>query len=385
VRAALGALAIVALWAGIARADAGEDAFRAASEKLGAGDLEGAQQAFEAIAAADPQGAWADDALAEAAQAAERRGRLDDAHRLWRRVLDQYPSSRAARRARARVAALEQAIGEGGRWLAVAEEHDAILRATAGNGPLDDAIARMEALVAANPEYPRAEDARMWIGDTWMRMARPDRAIEAYRAAGAAAKTPEDTWRAGKALGDALALDGQLDAAEAQYRTLYGTSDALGERAIDESLRDLEKVRSRQRLTLAAWIALVLAMLLFAVTAWRATSSVGAAARALVRPPVEILYFIPVALVLAGASLTGNLMVWHAVRSILLGGFVITWVSGASLEAARRRGRLGPAVLIVHLVATVLAVAAICWLSILSDRLIDMIKETWAHGHDYNR
>ena len=86
--------------AAAAHADPAEDAFRAASQKLADGDVAGAQQAFEATAALDPRGPWADDALAEAAGAAERLGDLEAARRLWRRVVDEFPDSRQSRRAR---------------------------------------------------------------------------------------------------------------------------------------------------------------------------------------------------------------------------------------------------------------------------------------------
>src|SRR5687767_653507 len=90
--------AVVALAAGSAAAqDAGYDAaarFRDATVLLGAGDLDAAQAAFEAVAAAEPAGPWADDALSEAASVAERRGDLGAAQRLWRRILAEHPSSR---------------------------------------------------------------------------------------------------------------------------------------------------------------------------------------------------------------------------------------------------------------------------------------------------
>jgi tetratricopeptide (TPR) repeat protein len=360
-----------------------EQAFRAATQRIAAGDFEGAQRAFEAVAELDPTGPWADDALAEAAGAAERRGDLDGARRLWRRVLEEHPDSRQSRRARARLGALDEAIGPGDRWLAVAEEHEAILRDSIEvNQPVAQ-IEALAALVAEHPDYPRANDARMWIGDAWMRMGRPDHAAAVYREAAAAARSPSDRWRSGKAFGDALALDGRLDAAEAQYRSMFGTGGDLEDRVLRDAIRDIERARIRARVTAGAWVVLAAALLLFAASAVRATRSPVAAARALARPPVEVLYFVPVALVLAGVALTGNLLVWNAVRSILIGGLVVTWVGGASLEAARRANRLDLAVTVVHVLATCLAIAAIVWLSVVHDRLIDLIAETWNRGHDY--
>jgi tetratricopeptide (TPR) repeat protein len=377
------ALVVIALAAGVARADDAEAAFREASRLVVAGDYAGAQAAFEAVAAIDPQGPWADDALAEAATAAERRGDLDGARRLWRRVLAEHPDSRQSRRARARVAVLEESIGPDDRWLAVAETHEEILRDAVNQSQPTAQIEALTALAAAHPDYPRVHEVRRWIGDAWMRMGRPDRAAEVYRDDEAQTTVPEDRWAAGKALGDALALDGDLDGAERQYLSLRGRGEEMSERVLDDALADVARARTRGHLTLGAWAVLGVALLLFAGLTWRATGSPVRAARALIRPPVELLYFVPVAAVLAGVALTGNVLVWHAVRAILLGGLAVTWLSGASLEAARRARRLDVVVVIVHLIATGCAIAAICWLSVLHDRLIDMIRETWVHGHDY--
>ena len=361
--------------------DAGE-AFRDATRLLGEGDLAAAQAAFEAVAALDPAGPWADDALAEAAGAAERRGNLAEARRLWRRVLAEHPSSRQSRRARARVAAIEAAIGEGGQWLAVAEQHEAILRAAVGRSDPTPQVEELAALVETHPGYPRVHEARMWIGDTWMRLGHPERAAARFREAREQATDPDDRWRAGKAVGDALALAGELDGAERTYRGLLGEGDSIADRSLREALADVAKMRLRARLIIGAWIVLAAAFVLVLASAWLLAGGVRPALRALARPPVEVWFFLPVAAVLLVVAFTGNFLVEIAVREILLGGLAITWLGGATLELARERGRLRFPVLFVHVVATVAAVAALCYLAVMNDRLIDMIAETWHHGHD---
>src|SRR5688500_7748092 len=172
---------LVAARARAQEADPAEAAFRAATQQLARGELDAAQAAFEAVADADPQGAWADDALAEAAETAERRDDLAAARRLWRRVLDEHPSSRQSRRARVRLAERGRAIGAGGQWLAVAERHEQILREAVGKSDPSAQVRELEDLVAANPEYPRAHDARIWIGETWLRLGFPRRAAGVFR------------------------------------------------------------------------------------------------------------------------------------------------------------------------------------------------------------
>src|SRR5439155_764719 len=121
-----------------------------------------------------------------------------------------------SRRARTRLAVLGAEVGAGGQWLAVAEQHDAILREATGAGYPEDELAKLTALVDASPGYPRAEEARMWIGDTYMRVGQPDHALAAYRAALAIAPDDAARFRAAKSIGDALAATGDLDGAEAQ-------------------------------------------------------------------------------------------------------------------------------------------------------------------------
>jgi tetratricopeptide (TPR) repeat protein len=380
-------VAVVASAGGRARgddaaADPAGDAFRQATRLVADGDLAGAQAAFEAVVDLDPAGPWADDALSEAAAAAERRGDLAGSLRLWRRVLAEHPSSRQARRARAKVTALERAIGEGGRWLDVAVEHEAILRAAVGQTDPAPQLRALEALVAEHPDYPRVHDARMWIGETWLRRGYPRRAIDVFRDARARAPDADARWRAGKALGDAEAAAGDLDAADRTYRSLYGEGDALADRALDHARRELDKMRLRARLVIAAWFAIGAALILSLLATWRAAGGVRAAVRAVARPPIEVAFFVPVALILLFVALSGNFLVERAVRTILLGGLAITWLTGASLEAARRAGRLRAAIVVAHVLAVVLAVSGIVYLSVMHDRLIDMIVETWSHGHE---
>ncbi len=376
-------LVVVALLlAAPARAGSPAEDFRAASLRYADGDLVGAQAAYLAIADADPSGAWADDALSEAAGIAEKRGALAEARTLWRRLVDEHPSSRQVRRARARLGVIEGAIGADGRWLAVASRHDELLRTSVGVSDPSPYATALDALVREHPDYPRAHEARMWVADTWMRVGLVERAIAGYAEATRLAPDALGRWRAGKAQGDALAIAGRFDEAERLYRGLYGQSDALADRAVDRALDDLATLRLRQRVVYAAWGLLLLGLIVVAAWARRSTGSVGAAARALARPPVEVWYFVPVAIVIIATALTGNGLVQRAVETILLGGLATAWLVGAGLEAARRAQRLTVAALLVHLLLGAAAVLSVTYLAILDDRLLDMIRETWDHGHD---
>lgn len=370
---------VIALGARVAHAD---DAFRDATRMLGAGDLEGAQAAFDAIVAADPANKpLASEALAEAARVAERRGDFAGAQARWQRIVDDYGGERQAPHARKRVAALAERIGDDGAWLEVAEQVDAIQRAAVrAEDPTPQAEA-MAALLAAHPDYPRAFEARMWTGDTWLRLGLPARAEAVYADALAATQDPAQQWAAAKARGDALAAQGQLDDAERVYRGLYGAGD-LQDRALDRELDTLAKIRARARLRLLCWLGLALALVIVtAALAW-ATRSPRVALRALARPPVDVVYFVPVALIFGAVAWRGNDLVAGAVRWILLGGLVTTWLVGASLEACRRHRRIGAPLVLLHIAAATIAIASVCYLSVFHDQLLDLLAETWNHGHD---
>ena len=109
----------------------------------------------------------------------------------------------------------------------------------------------------------------------------------------------------------------------------------------------------------------------------RDAGSWRAALRRLVHPPVEVAFFVPIALVLVLVASTGNPLVARAVRGIALGGAMIAWVSGALLDGARplRARRVA-----LHALLAICAAAAACYLAIDRDRMLDLVAETWREG-----
>jgi len=380
-RAAVVVALVLAIAPAHADGDDGAAAFRAAEQLLGAGELEAAQAAYEAVANRYPDGPWADGALLEAGELAERRGDLDGAIALWQRLLDDYPTSREARRARARMGVVSRRVGEDGAWVELAEQVDAIQRAEADAEDSTPHAEAMTALIASHPDYPQAFQAQMWTGDTWLRLGLPARAAASFAEARATADDPAERWRADKAHADALTADGRLDDAARAYRGLYGRGD-VEDRAVDTALAKVAKIRQRAKLRVLSWLALAASLIVVVASTARATRSARGTLRALIRPPIEVLYFAPVALVLIGVALTGNQVVGAAVQRILAGGLITTWLVGASLEASRRASRLRWPIVLLHLVVAVAAIASVCFLAVFHDQLIDMIAETWAHGHD---
>jgi tetratricopeptide (TPR) repeat protein len=355
-------------------------AFDAALQRLAAGDPT-AIDALIAIADRAPTSPWADDALAEAARGAERAGQLARALALDQRIVRAYPDSRQARRAQARVAELSAAIGADGTWAAVAAEHDAILRAAAGKADPSPQRDAMIALVQAHPDYPEAFAARMWIGDTFLRQGEPGQAGPWFDAAAAAAPAPRDAWRARKASADARAAAGDDAAAEAAYLALRGAS-AEQDGTLDQAETELAAARGRRSWILDAWILLAAALIAALAAARRAAGSWPAALRGLARPPLEFWFALPIAAVLIAVAWRDDAMVGVAVTWIAGGGLAIGWLSGASLALARARGPIGlPRAAIVAAIAAV-AVVAVAYLAITQGQLIDLLIETWKHGHE---
>ena len=56
-------------------------------------------------------------------------------------------------------------------------------------------------------------------------------------------------------------------------------------------------------------------------------------------PPVEIWFLGPIALVLAGVAFTAHQAIAPAVLRISLAGIALAWLSGATLDLLRARGR----------------------------------------------
>ncbi len=358
------------------------EAFALATRQLGDGDLVGARAALEALAASAPGGRWADDALAEAAGIAEKQGDLAGARALWRRVLEEHADSRLARRAAARLAELTETGGAGGVWDATAAEHDRLVRAASAAGDPAPQLVALGALLDRSEGYPRWFVAALWLGDAWARIGARARAHAWYDRAEAAAGSDLERFRAGLARAQLLAAGGAHDRAEEALRALRPPDD-LARMARDGALADVARARARAGWLLVARVTLAVCALLAVVALRRRAGSWRGAGRALWPPPLEVLYLVPVALVLVVAAESGNLLAARAAQLILAGAVVIAWLSGAGLELLRRRpGPRWPLALAHAIVAGVATVALVYAAVMHEHQLLDLLAETWHRGHD---
>lgn len=374
---AMALLASLAFANGIAAADGELDAdraFRAASERAVAGDAN-AVDAFEALGSARPITQWTEHAWAEAARLAERAGDLARARRALDQVISLGTDEGLAQRAtvsRARLAA----ITESGHWDAVAVAHDRLVGEIRSGGDPRMALAQLEVLVRANPGYPRAAAAHRAIARGWEEEGERDRAIAWLRDV----RTDDPGQRMHLDLARMLVRANDLDAATRVIEDALDRADAdrSALREVSSSIVDGEH-RGRRRTALCVILALIVAGAVGALR--RGTGSWRAAVRRIRRPPLEVLFLLPVATLLIIVAQTGNPLVARAVRTIIIAGVVVAWISGALLETARARGPVGVTRIVVVATLAVIAVVISAYLAVDRDRVIELLLETWRGGH----
>jgi len=390
VRAAVALLAIVC-GAVIAHADVAPDpvevaadaAFRAAQQRAAAGDP-AALDAYEAIGNGRPITRWTDDAWAEAARLAERAGDYVRARRALEQVIAIGTDDQLVRRARGTLARLAAFTGDG-RWDAVAKEHERLVTAVFGGDDPRAELVALAALVDEQPAYPRANAVRGAIARGWEQEGDRAVALRWYRAAAVAGVT-EPGRRSHLELVRALLRAGELDAAEAEIGRLVHGEQVAGAMVVDGAglaavRAQLAIARQRAWVRRGLWAAIGALLLVVVLALRREVGSLVAAGRRLARPPIEVLFLAPLAGVLILVAYRGNPLVARAVRDIAVGGVAIAWISGVLLEAVRtRHGRVPVRRALIHAGVALVAVAAMAYLALDRDRLLDLVDETWRGG-----
>ncbi|MDQ3364178.1 MAG: hypothetical protein M3680_01945 [Myxococcota bacterium] len=367
----LGALVLVAALATAARADA-DAAFRAAVQRAAVGDA-GAIEAFEALGQARPVSRWTDDAWVEAARLAERRGDYDRARADLAAAIAIGTDPQLVRRAQGDLARLTALTGGAGEWSTVAAEHQRLVTDAASGDDPRDALRALEALARAHPTYPRGVGIRLTLATAWEAEDELARALGWLRDA-ISISDGADRERVHRVLVRTLIRNRLLGEAR---RELARVVDSAARRSLTRELATAER-RGQLRWVIAAALAVLLGLAGLALRC--RTGSWRAAARALVRPPIEVLYLAPIGVVVGAIATTGNPLVARAVIHIVLAGAVIAWLSGATLEAARRRGPLARRHALLHGLVVGVAVLATVYLIIDHARLLDLVTETWRTG-----
>ncbi len=374
---ACGAL-LAALLPGEARADGGAERFAAASAMRAHGDDAHAAAALVDLADQLPADPLADDALFSAAQLYEEKlGDPARAAALYQRLVRDYPDSRVSLGAERRLAHLREALGPDDKGAAALAEMNDILFGHASR-PEAESIARMEALVAANPNWRGAAQGLLWLGDAY---ARAGRTSDALAALDRVANGWPDSEEAFSALGRAAQLAaraGRFDRADRYVAAMHADDDPARQRSIEDAAALVARERLRERLFVAAQLAALVLFFGFLASIALGAGSARAAARAVARPPIEVIYMAPVAAVLCLSSLTGYSQIAPAVAIIAGGGVVIAWLHGVAIRLHQRQRLLVAA----HTLAAVAGVIAVCYIAVHRTRLLDMIMATVRFGPD---
>jgi tetratricopeptide (TPR) repeat protein len=240
-------------------------------------------------------------------------------------------------------------------------------------------VRRLRALYEKDPDFAEAPRVAYRLGIMAQEVAEYDEAKRWFESI--VTRTPANDWaaRAVKALGDLAMLRQEWDDAAGWYEKLraMGSQHALNAR---EAMDRLAVERARAGRAKLSWIVLALFPIAMFVWLWRDTRSVRAMGRALIKPPTEALFFIPVAVLFAAAAMTEHAALGHAIEVIVGGGLIVTWLSGCVLETARRAGKAGRARIVAHILTVAVTVAALCYVAVTRERLIDMLAETIEHG-----
>jgi hypothetical protein len=362
-------LILIAL-ARLAAADPAEQAFHDAEVRAAAHDP-GAIDALEAVGAARPITRWTDDAWSEAAKAAERAGDLVRAQRDLEQVLATSDDDLLERRARGDLARLAASAGQGGEFADVAATHDRLVAKVQAGGDPVPALRELGALIDAHPRYPRAATAMLALALGWEREG-AFASAHAWLVRARAAATPSEHERVDSEVARFAIRAGDFTEAESAIAALEDRRNAA------ELAVTLARAQTRHALRGILWLVLAVVVLLALVTLRRDAGSWRIAGRRLLRPPLEVGFLLPIAVVLAVVAFTGNPLVARAVWAILAIGVAAAWLSGALLAAAVqpvRRRRLA-----VHVVGAALAVISASYLAIDRGRMIDLVVETWKHG-----
>jgi len=289
------------------------EVFYGALRQAQGGRVEQAVASLLQLAGQHPQDSYADDALGQAARLCEEElYRPARALELYRRLLEEYPRSRLARRARTRVEWLSAHLDQGEQVLG---EYLRITRSAAKVG-LEQAVAAMRKLLDAHPEFSLRAEGRYWIAGL---LARTGQDREAERLYQQIAATSEDKQQAARALIDLANLRlaaGNLDGAEDAYRRL-GELGPRWRQAAAGGMQQLAHAATRGRIPLVAGVVYAL-VLLWTWLAFLLGLRRGGPVRArLFLPPVEALVYLVVmagliAWAASGTRMTARALGWMA-------------------------------------------------------------------------
>ncbi len=326
-----------------------------------------------------PDAGQADDALFTAAQLLEEKlGQPKRALATYQRIAKEYPDSRTALASSRRAELLRADLGPDGSGSSPLVAFTEIKQHFSERGAAES-VRRVEALLAANPDWPGRPRALIWLAMVEAKQGHHDAAISRYREAAESTSDREIQFDAYRGAGEVALRAQQFDAAERYFRLMPTEGDSSRQRDYANAMAQLSRARLRARLYQLSFLVVLGFVLAMAIALRRAAGSYRAAAIALIHPPTEAIYMLPVAALLCLAGLREPETIGPAVVIICAASLVVIWLSGAALDAVRSPGGVR---ILIHTVACVVTVVAICFIAVQRTNLVDMISTTVRFGPD---
>jgi TolA-binding protein len=220
-----------------------------ALQEVRAGSVQAAFDRLQRVVDEQPEDAFADDALIEQARIAEEVFEQPvRALELYRALVEKYPNSRLVRRAKKRIEFLGGHLDAGEDVL---KEYLKIQRESV-NLPAEQTVARMSRLLDGHKDFSLRPDGLHWLSSL---MAREGMRDEARARLEEAVRDYPEHNVAGLALGllGNMALqDDDLDGAEAVYLRLAKSPSPKWQRAAQDALVRVDRLRWRERTIFAA-------------------------------------------------------------------------------------------------------------------------------------
>ncbi len=226
--------------------------------------------------------------------------------------------------------------------------------------------------------WPGAPDAALFIAELLRRLGRHDEAQVRYAAVvtnwpGSPQAIAALRGGAGNALDAhdwslAETLAHQLPAAELADRILR-----------DDLLAAAARGRVHGRVYAIAWAALLLAFAGLLASLVDAMLRGGRRLPSL-RPPFEVIFIIPLGALLVAISHSTNATASPVILAVTITAAFFAWLSGATLDLLRGRGRSVRLRASLHALACIVSAVAIGYIMIMRNDLLDLLIETVRSG-----
>jgi len=230
------------------------------------------------------------------------------------------------------------------------------------------------ATALATPAWPGGPDAALFVAELLRRLGRHDEAQVRYTAVVTGwPGSPQAIAALRGGAGNALdAKEWSLAEQLAQRLPV----DELADRILrDDLLAAAAKGRLYGRYYAIAWAALLLA---FAGLLGSLVDAMLRGGRRLPspRPPFEVIFIVPLGALLVAISHSTNATASPVIVAVTFTAAFFAWLSGASLDLLRARGRGVRLRAMLHAVACIVGAVAIGYIMIMRRDLLDLLIET---------